>query len=181
MPIYRVRVRKKHDTKLIEWENRYYVDADSLTTASFAANTVLVAAEQAVHNAGITIIRVITSDLPEGGDFVSVPLNQACENGVAGDELPGILTLNVAFDKVGFGRNDGKFYHVFWGETGQAAGLWSDTPLNAAGTVLTNMLDDMTSAGASLCDIEGHLWSSATPIKEVGHHKFSKRSKRAIA
>src|SRR5689334_721280 len=117
MAVFQVRVKKQHDTKLITWENRYYVDGEDIADVSNNALDLVVAAEQAIHNAGVSIILQVTSDLPEGGEFISVPLSAACSNGVSGDELPGVLTLNCVFQTPGHGRPDRKYYHVFWGET----------------------------------------------------------------
>lgn len=182
MAVFQVRLKKQHDTKLITWENRYFVSSDDLATAHSAALSDLVTMEQGLHNAGITIIQVITSDLPPGGDFASSVVSAACSNGVSGDELPGILTLNCVFDVTGFGRPDRKYYHVFWGETGQAGGVWGSTERAAALTTLLSGISAMDLDGAPLCDKDGHQWTLlATVEPQVGHHKFSKRSRRAVA
>jgi hypothetical protein len=182
MSVFQVRLRKKHDTKLIEWENRYYVSASDLPTARSAALNELADAEAAIHNAGVTIVNVTVSDLPVGGDFTSDAVDHACGNGISGDELPGILTVNVVANKVGFGRPDRKYYHVFWGETGQAAGLWGADEIADVNVVLSTLYSAMIDADAPLCDAEGNLWQlPIVALREVGHHKFSKRSKRAVA
>lgn len=182
MTVFQVRLRKKHDTKLIEWENRYYVSASDLPTARSAALNELADMEAAIHNAGVTIVNVTVSDLPPGGDFTSDTVDHPCGNGVSGDELPGILTLNVVANTSGFGRPDRKYYHVFWGETGQAGGLWGADEVAAVNVVLATGLSAMQDADAPLCDIDGNLWQTpVVAVREVGHHKFSKRSKRAVA
>lgn len=181
MAVFRARIVKQHSTKLIKWENRYYVKAESLEAAHGNVTTFLAEMEAAIHNASINIIQAITSDLPEGGDFISSPLSLIGLNGVSGDELPGILTLNAVFNKMGFGLPDRKYYHVFWGETGQAGGVWSETPLAAADTALNEGVFNMSHGSTPLCDIEGDEWLSALALSQVGSHKFSKRSKRAVS
>lgn len=181
MTIFQVRIKKQHDTKLITWENRYYVDASSISVASNTCLDLLVVAEQNIHNAGITIIEQVTSDLPLGGSFIAVPLSAACVNGVSGDELPGILTLNCQFLNTAHGRPDRKYYHVFWGETGQAGGVWGSTERTAVVSILDGLIADMDAAGCPLTDVDGNHWVIATADAQVGHHKFSKRSKRAVA
>lgn len=179
--VFQVRVRKQHDTKLIKWENRYYVLASDLLSAHTAAGNSLVTMEAGIHNAGITIIELITSDLPEGGDFIAENLTVPCTNGISGDELPGILTLNCTFQKTGFGRPDRKYYHGFYGEVGQAAGLWVPTVTDGAAGVIADGIGGMSTDGAPLCSREGNVWLGVTVLEEVGHHKFSKRSRRAVA
>lgn len=181
MPIFQVRVRKRHDTKLIEWENRYYVSGSGLSSVSLACLDMLIPAEQGIHNAGVTIIRQTTSDLPVGGDFIAVPLDAACTNGVSGEPLPIFLTLNCQFDTTGFGRLDRKYYHVCWGETGQNDGVWDSTPRLAVSSILNGVIADMFSNDTPICDVDGNTWQTAVVDAAVGSHKFSKRSKRAVA
>jgi hypothetical protein len=181
MAVFRVRVKKQHSTKLITWENRYYMSGDDLSSVHAKAFDLLIPCEQAIHQATVNIIGLVTSDLPVGGDFISTPVSAACLNGVSGDELPGILTLNITFDVEGFGLPDRKYYHVFWGETGQAGGVWGTTETDNVEDAFQTLFDSLEGTGVAMCDLDGNAWNTARTIGEVGHHKFSKRSKRAVA
>jgi hypothetical protein len=181
MPVYRVRIRKQHDVRLIEWENRYYVQADTISDADSIAGVALVDCETAIHNAGVTIIRRVVSDLPTGGAFITTPLSVACTGGQAGDELPPFLTANVTADVEGFGLPDRKYYHTFWGESAQAGGQWSPTALDTISDAYQTLFDTLSGSGAAVVDVEGNAWVSVTALSPVGSHKFSKRSKRAVA
>ena len=181
MVVFRVRIEKQHATKLIKWENRYYMSGDDLSSVHAKAINVMVPLEQAIHQASINIVRCVTSDLPEGGDFISTTLSEACLNGQSGDELPLVLTLNCVADKEGFGRPDRKYYHVGWGETAQAGGVWVTTATDGVEDAFAAMFDALESTGVAVCDLGGDAWNTVSTIGEVGTHKFSKRSKRAVA
>lgn len=180
MTVFICRLRKQHSTKLIQWENRYYLSAADLATAHAAAIDALTAMEAAFHQATINIIKVVTSDL-SNDTFIAADTAIACTYGASGDELPGILTVNASFNVSAFGRPDRKFYHTYYGETAQTGGEWTPTITDAVHDALVAGIDAVADDDARLCDIDGNFWTTPAVKNVVGYHQFSKRSRRAVA
>lgn len=157
------------------WTNRYNVTATDLADASSVIAGVL-AAEQAVHIAGVRITKVRVSDtVPNTDNFITQNVNLNCTGG-AGALVALLAPFNCArvdFNVSGGGRPCMKYLRGCLDET--------ETAYSGHGTTLTSRLQtygDAIVAIAKMTDPQGNDLASASPFPFPQMHDISRASKK---
>lgn len=181
MALFTIEVTKSCTSQgILHYGNRYIVAASDLTNAALAVDPI-VTNEKVFHSQAVGYLRARVSTLAEGDDsFVTIPLSGAGGRTVSGDNLPAILTVNVAIQVIGFGRPSRKYYHTVVGEADQASGAWTSGYVDDVLAAMADMITDVSAVGVDLSDPDGQAWTEAAVLGRCGTHQFSKRSKRPL-
>lgn len=176
MALWNIYVRKAAQGE--EWGNTYHVDAGSIEAAIDAGN-MIVDFEKSIHYDIVSFLQLRVSDTIVGTNvFASIPISGTGAGTSGSDDLPILLTLNVAIVPVGFGSPSRKYYHLGAGEDAQAAGVWSSGLVSAVLGAFETFIADLNANGTPLVDPDGQEWNTAIVRTKVGRHKFSKASRR---
>ncbi len=178
MALWNVYVRKSGQGE--EWGNTYHVDAGSIE-AAITASEIIVDFEKSIHYDTVAFLQARISDTIVGTNvFASIPQSGNGAGTSGADDLPILLTLNVAIVPVGFGSPSRKYYHLGAAEDAQAAGVWSSGLVTAVLGAFATFIADMNTNGTPLVDPDGQEWNTAIVRSKVGRHKFTKASRRLV-
>lgn len=179
MALFRVQVHFQQGTG-IKWSNVYNVDAVDLFTAASAAASILAPEYLPILHVSCQIVKILTSDPDAPGTFIETPLGLAGTNGDAGQLLPLFNCARVLFPILSGGRSDYKFIKGLLTEGMQDNGLLLGAVTDQLEEVFTQIIVDMSTAGANMVSDTLQGWSVVTAQQAVQMRQLHRRRRRSV-
>lgn len=162
-----------------KWSNVWRVESASLSVAAAAAVDTLAPAMAHLLDSSCKIVEALTRTPGTPGAFITAALSIVGSSTGSGSILPLFNTAKVLFPILSGGRPDYKYLKGFLTESITEDEQISSTTLSGITTVLTGMISDMATAGATLVDNGGSNYSEVTPQAAVQMRQMHRKRRRS--
>jgi hypothetical protein len=177
MPQFKIQLKYKRGVAE-KWSNVWRVEAADLFTAASAAVDVLAPGVLPLLDDSASIVEALTSTPGTPGAFITAALALVGTSTGSGSILPLFNSMKVLFPILSGGRPDYKYFKGFLTEASTENELIGSSALSGTVTVLTSLISNMATAGATLVDNSGSNYSEVTPQQEVQMRQMHRRRRR---
>jgi len=162
-----------------KWSNVWRVEATDLFTAAAAATGTLAPAVAHLIDPSCQIVEALTRTPGTPGAFITAALALVGELSGVGSMLPLFNAARVLFPLLSGGRPDIKYLKGLIGEDNSGAGLIASSTLSGINTILTALISDMATAGATLVDNGGQNYSVVTVQEAIQMRQMHRKRRRS--
>jgi len=162
-----------------KWSNVWRVDAADLFTAAAAASGTLAPGMAPLLDSSCQIVEVLTSTPGSPGLFITAALAIVGTSTSSGSVLPLFNAVKVLFPLLSGGRPDYKYLKGFLTEANSNNEIVDGSSLGGITTILTGLISDMATAGATLVDNGGTNYSVVTPQAEIAMRQMHRKRRRS--
>ena len=180
MPVFRVTIKKSYLGE--DWENRYYVRADTIADVFNQGVGILVQREREFHSTATQFVAARLDDNIPGSDvFFTISLGGTGLREPTNDLLPLFNTVRVDFSASTGGYPGRKYYRGVLGSGDILLGVIQPAVRTQVETILDNLFIELTDANFALVDADDdqHVNAVVTPAVAMRQLRRGRLRRRA--